>query len=145
LALAVSHGLDVSLVHGFDVVILVVPVLTSLAALSAMPALARPWRIVSGLLVGFCYLAAAYTVQAAFKEVIEGMLVVAFALAVRDLASGPRAPRPWHGIPLGFLLAGAVYAYSYPGGRSGCSARRCPPRWPPCWPARRSAPRRSAA
>lgn len=115
LAAATSTGLRASLVHAFDAVMLTVPVVLALAALGALPAGRRPARGLAALLVGFCYLAASYYVQAAFKEVVEGALLVAFAVAVRELASGARLPRWREGLPLGVLLAGAVYAYSYPG------------------------------
>jgi hypothetical protein len=107
LAAALAAGLHVSLVHAFGALTLTVPVLASLAALAAMPESAR--RAIRGggaLLVGLCYLAAAYLGQGAFKETLMGLAVVAFAVALRA-GAGP--------LPLGLLGGGAVYVYSYPG------------------------------
>jgi hypothetical protein len=119
LAAATSAGLRVSLVHAFDAVILVAPVVLALAALGALPAVRRPARAAAALLVAFSYLGASFLVQAAFKEVLEGALLVACALAVRELipvtTAAPRAAVVRAGLPLGVLLAGSVYVYSYPG------------------------------
>ncbi len=139
-AAALARGLDVSLVHAFDALTTVLPALLALAALTALPAARRAARQLAALLVGVCYLSVAYLVQSAFKEVIEGTLLVAFALALRELAMGtsraplamgtsraaPRDPaaaatappaRPIlrNGLPIGVLVAGMAYAYSYPG------------------------------
>jgi hypothetical protein len=113
LAAALSLG-HVSLVHAFNAVILLPAPLTALAALGALPPGRRLVRLAAAVLVGLCYLAASYMVQAAFKETFEAMVLIATALVARDLVdrrlSGWRA-----GLPLGVLVAGAVHIYSYPG------------------------------
>ncbi len=55
------------------------------------------------------YLAAAYLAQEAFKEPIEALFVLAFALLLPTATTARRA------IPLGVIAAGSVYAYSFPG------------------------------
>ena len=55
------------------------------------------------------YLAAAYLAQGAFKEPIEALFLLAFALLL------PGATTVRRGLPLAVIAAGAVYAYSFPG------------------------------
>ena len=59
---------------------------------------------------------ASYFAQGAFKEAMQALFVLAFALALREVARNP----DWRGAPLRFVPAaliavGTVYAYSYPG------------------------------
>jgi hypothetical protein len=120
LVAAVSRGLGVSLVHAFNALTIVIPVLTALAALGALGSrVPRIVRWVAASLVGVCYLAASYTAQDAFKETLMGMALVAFAVALRDLVRegrmGSDRPRALRGVPLGLIAAGAVYFYSLPG------------------------------
>ncbi|MBS1880612.1 MAG: hypothetical protein JST31_13955 [Actinobacteria bacterium] len=111
---ALDKGLGVGLVHGFSGLTLAVAVLAPLTALAAFRGL--PWfaRSAAALVVGLAYLVAAYYAQGAFKETIEALFVLAFALAVRESTRG------WAGLPLRFVPAallgvGAVYVYSFPG------------------------------
>ena len=55
------------------------------------------------------YLAAAYLAQEAFKEPIEALFLLSFALLL------PRATTVRGAMPLGVIAAGAVYTYSFPG------------------------------
>ena len=67
-------------------------------------------------------MAASYLIQGAFKETMEALFVLAFALGLHELAGGSlggRDPAPrWRllaGVPLAALAVGSVYAYSFPG------------------------------
>ncbi|MGD9734501.1 MAG: hypothetical protein AB7V58_02655 [Solirubrobacterales bacterium] len=111
---ALNKGLGVGLVQGFSGLTVAVAVLAPLTALAAFREL--PWLPRSGaaLVVGLAYLVASYYAQGAFKETIEALLVLAFALALRE------AGRGWAGLPLRFapaalIAVGAVYVYSFPG------------------------------
>lgn len=116
LVAAVSRALGISLVHAFDALTIAVPVLTAVAALGALgPRVPRLARWIAAMLIGLTYLGASYLAQDAFKEIMLGMLLVAFALALRDLLREAQPPRWWRGVPLGVILAGAVYVYSAPG------------------------------
>ena len=55
------------------------------------------------------YLAAAYLAQGAFKEPMEALFLLAFALLLSGATTVRRA------LPLAVIAAGAVYAYSFPG------------------------------
>ena len=111
---ALNKGLGIGLVPGFSGLTVAVAVLAPLTALAAFRQL--PWlaRSCAALVVGLAYLVASYFAQGAFKETIEALFVLAFALALRE--SG----RDWVKLPLRFVPAaliavGAVYVYSFPG------------------------------
>ena len=113
-------ALGPSLVHAFDGLTLAIAVSATLAPLALFEDLA-PWRRVAGsLLVGFAYMVASYLVQGAFKETIEAMIVLAFAIGLHEVSRrrlvGRSVDPRWVGaVPLAVLAVGAVYAYSFPG------------------------------
>ena len=112
------------LVHGFDGLMLAIVVCAALAATALLDRLA-PWRrIACGALVALAYLVASYLIQGAFKETMEALLVLAFAIGLHqarrgDLVGGGGARTPLGravaAVPLGALAVGSVYAYSFPG------------------------------
>ncbi|MFL5869985.1 MAG: hypothetical protein ACJ75R_02825 [Solirubrobacterales bacterium] len=118
LVVAVSQ-LGPNLVHAFDGLMLATAVATCLVALAALERLSAPRRIAAALLVGFAYLLASNYVQGAFKEGIEALFAMAFAVVLGDLARGwpqrQRSARVLRAMPLAVLAIGAVYAYSFTG------------------------------
>jgi hypothetical protein len=118
LVVAVSD-LGPSTVQAFDGLMLAVAVATCLIGLGVLEPLVPSRRIAGALLVGFAYLLAANYVQGAFKEAIEALFVLAFAVGLGELARGwpvrQRAARALRAVPLAVLAVGAVYAYSFPG------------------------------
>jgi hypothetical protein len=119
-AVAVSE-LGPSLVHAFNGLTLAVAVSAALAPLALFERL-PPWRrIVGALMVAFAYMVASYLIQGAFKETIEAMLLLAFAVGLHEMTRrrlvGRSVPhfRLVRAIPLALLAVGAVYAYSFPG------------------------------
>jgi len=115
LAATLGTGLRVSVPQGFTAVMLVVPVLTALAALGGLERLRPGWRWLGALFVGFAYLATSYLAQAAFKETIEALLLLAFVIGLREFAGELRWPRARQAVPLGVLAAATMYVYSYNG------------------------------
>src|SRR5204862_546960 len=83
-----------------------------LAPMALLWRLSAPRRIAGCLLVGLAYMAASYLVQGAFKESIEALLVLAFAIGLHQLARGELvpapAPAPLRAAPLAVLAVGAV-------------------------------------
>jgi hypothetical protein len=78
------------------------------------------WRRVVGcLLIGLPYLVASYLIQGAFKETMEALFVLAFAIGLHELEHGvvlrPARRRVLGAVPLAVLAIGCVYAYSFPG------------------------------
>ena len=114
LAWATGIRLDLA----FTALLLVVAPLMALAAASILPRAAL-WRgALIGLVTATGYLIAAYYGEGAFKEIMIALYILTFTLLVRHLTLAenvPRARLAWlrAGIPLGLLLAAAVYTYSY--------------------------------
>jgi hypothetical protein len=121
IAVALSKGTGASLVHTFDGLTLAVSVTAALAALALMASLPAWRRIVGALVVGLAYLAASYLIQGAFKETMQALFVLSFALGLHELAAGrlTAGPAPRRrllaAVPLAALAVGSVYAYSFPG------------------------------
>jgi len=111
---ALNKGLGIGLVHGFSGLTVAVAVLAPLTALAAFREL--PWvaRSACALVVGLAYLVASYFAQGAFKETIEVLFVLAFALSLRESTRG-WAALPLRFVPAALLAVGAVYVYSFPG------------------------------
>jgi hypothetical protein len=109
LVAGLSEGLGTGLIEGFAGLTLAIPVLTALVAFGALSGLRRVPRVIAAALVALPYLAVAYLAQEAFKEPIEALFLLAFALLL------PSARSPARAVPLGVLAAGAVYTYSFPG------------------------------
>ncbi|MQA75023.1 MAG: hypothetical protein GEU88_11885, partial [Solirubrobacterales bacterium] len=107
-----------STVHAFDGLMIAVAVATCLAALAALERLAPGRRLAGALVVGFAYLLASNYVQGAFKEALEALFLLAFAIGLGELAGAPAGTalrRALRGLPLAVLAIGAAYAYSFPG------------------------------
>lgn len=120
-----------SLVHGFGGLSLATAVAATLAPLGVLHRLKRGRRIGAALLVGAAYLAASYFIQGAFKETMQALFVLAFAIGLAHLAGEALAARSageagpsgatearWQrlkAVPLAALAVGSLYAYSFPG------------------------------
>jgi hypothetical protein len=114
IVVALNKGLGIGLVQGFSGLNVAVAVLAPLTALAAFANLKWLPRTAGALVVGLAYVVASYFAQGAFKETIQALLVLAFALSLRE------STRTWHDLPLRFVPAaliavGAVYTYSFPG------------------------------
>ena len=109
LAAGLSEGLGTGLIEAFAGITLAIPVLTALVAVEALRDLRPLPRVIAAALVALPYLAAAYLAQGAFKEPMEALFLVAFALLLPGATTVRRA------LPLAVIAAGAVYAYSFPG------------------------------
>lgn len=114
LAAVLAKATGISLAHTFTGLIVAVPALLALAAAAVIPDRSRAARSLAGLAVGFCYLQAAYLVQASFKEPIEAVILVAFVAALGE-PDRLRTPDRLCLVPLGLLAASTVYVNSYLG------------------------------
>ncbi len=102
-------------VRAFGAVTLAVPVLAGFSVLGLVPSAPRAARWALGAVVGLGYMMAAYLAQGSFKEITQGLLVLASALVLHDLTR-EKARWGWRrGAPFALLAAGAVYNYSYVG------------------------------
>jgi hypothetical protein len=105
----VTSILGTSLVNGFAGLTVSLPALIALVAAGALSAARAGWRVVVGTLAAVAYLAAAYVAQEAFKEPIEALMLLGFALYLPSI----RTVRDT--LPSVVICAGVVYAYSFPG------------------------------
>ncbi len=108
-----------SFVQGFAGLMLATAVAATVAPLRLLKDLG-PWARVGGaLLVGASYLAASYFIQGAFKETMQAVFLLAFAIGLAELAAGQTASdERWSrlkAVPLAALAIGSLYAYSFPG------------------------------
>ena len=88
LTVAASEATGASLVHAFGGLTVAIGVIGALTPLALLERLAA-WRRVGGaLLVALPYLAASYLIQGAFKETMEALFVLAFAIGLHELARG---------------------------------------------------------
>jgi hypothetical protein len=121
LVASVSEGTTVNLVDAFNGLLVAIPALTALAALSLLSGL-PPWRrgLAAGL-TGLPYLGASFLAQSGFKETVMAMLVVALAvvlhLAGRRKGEDRELPpaRAVVGV-IAVLGAASVFTFSIPGG-----------------------------
>ncbi len=114
MVVALNKGLGIGLVQGFSGLTVAVAVLAPLTALAAFSNLKPIPRTAGALVVGLAYVVTSYFAQGAFKETIQALLVLAFALSLRE------STRAWRDLPLRFvpaalLAVGSVYTYSFPG------------------------------
>ncbi len=116
IVVALHGGLGIGLVPGFTGLTIAVAVLASLTALTAFRDQPSHLRIPAALVIGLTYMAASYFAQGSFKETMQALFFLAFALALREASQNPE----WRQLPLRFtpaalLAAGSVYTYSFPG------------------------------
>ena len=109
LVAGLSEGLGTGLIEAFAGLTLAIPVLTALVAFEALRDVRPSARVVASVLVAIPYLVAAYLAQEAFKEPIEALFLLSFALLL------PKATSPLRAVPLAVIAAGATYTYSFPG------------------------------
>ena len=88
LVVAVSEATGASLVHAFGGLTVAIGVIAALTPLALLERLAAWRRVCGALLVALPYLAASYLIQGAFKETMEALFVLAFAIGLHELARG---------------------------------------------------------
>src|SRR3954453_10525963 len=106
-----------SLIEGFAGLTGAIAVLLALSAYGALRGV-RGWlRVPAAVLAASPYLAAAYLAQGAFKEPLLGLTLVGVALSLPSLlpvwSRGEGSARAV--IPIGVILAGTIFNYSFPG------------------------------
>ncbi len=112
---ALNKGLGIGLVQGFDGLAVSVAILAPLTALAAFEDERRLVRVGGALVIGLAYMVASYFAQGAFKEGMQALFVLAFALALRQSSQEGWRRRPLRFLPAALIAVGSVYVYSYPG------------------------------
>lgn len=123
---AFSEALGADLVAVFAGFSLALAPLLALTALGLLGEMARWRRMLGAALVGLAYLGASFLAQGAFKEPLEALILIAFAVLLAQLVgikteADPERPaaarvRPIvRVLPLAVLTAASVFNYSLPG------------------------------
>jgi len=124
---AVAEGTGTDLVEAFAGLTLALAALLGLLGLGLLDNLPRGRRVIGASLIALPYLGAAYLSQGAFKEPLQALLLLGFALALGRLVGlerssedppDPQVTRPHpllRVLPLGILAAASVFNYSLPG------------------------------
>jgi hypothetical protein len=108
-----------STVHAFGGLTLAIAVAACLAPLGLLRQLPTWQRVCVAFVVGLAYLVASALVQGAFKETMQALFVLAFAIGLHELARGTLVPA--HAatlrgaVPLAVIAIGSIYVYSFPG------------------------------
>ena len=118
-----AEGLGISIVDAFAALTIALAPLLALTLLAALDHLPPLRRVLAALVAALSYLSAAYIGQGAFKEPLEALIVIAFAIYVADLVGLGRSepavagdrPAFWRAVPAGLLAAASVLNYSLPG------------------------------
>jgi hypothetical protein len=114
IVVALDKGLGVGLVQGFSGLTVAVAVLAPLTALAAFSKLRPIPRTAGALVVGLAYVVASYFAQGDFKETMQALFLLAFALSLRESTRGWR-DLSLRFVPAALLAVGSVYTYSFPG------------------------------
>ncbi|TMK98957.1 MAG: hypothetical protein E6G34_05475 [Actinobacteria bacterium] len=114
LAGTVAQGLGIGVDKGFTAMQIAVVVITAWTALGALGRVTWWGRVAVVTVAANVYLLASYYGEGAFKETIEAMLVLAFALGLRELVIARRWA-PLSLLPLALILAASLATYSYTG------------------------------
>ena len=116
IVVALNKSLGIGLVQGFTGLTIAVAVLAPLTALAAFADLPPLRRTAGALLVGIPYVGASYFAQGAFKETMQALYVLAFALSLREISRNSVCRNlPLRFVPPALLAMGSVYTYSFPG------------------------------
>jgi hypothetical protein len=113
LVAALGAGLGLATGEVFAGLTAAIPILIGLTALGTLtPSAGRPARIVVATTVGMPFLVAGYFGQGSFKELIQILLVLGFALELQRYDPG-RGRLRW--LPIALMVAGEISVYSIQG------------------------------
>ncbi len=114
LCAAISEGIGAEPLAAMLGLILALPVLIAISALAVLSELSPVRRTIAAVFTALIYMAAATLGIGGFKELTMALLVLGFALAVRDLSAG-KGDRRALLLVVGLLMVGMIAVYSYPG------------------------------
>lgn len=117
LAVATATVPGIGLGSAFLGEIVAIGVLTGLTALAALRSMTPARRTIAAAMVAVPYLAASYYAQAAFKELAEALLVLAFAIWLTQFQGLPSSwrERLLFVLPPAVLATGIFFSYSFAG------------------------------
>jgi hypothetical protein len=105
----------VSLLAGFQGILIATPVLIATTTVALFERLGGVLRVMAATVVSLAYLVTSALVEGAFKEPIEVLFLLAIAISLWEVTQieGRRSARV--AVPIAVLMAGSVANYSYPG------------------------------
>ena len=116
LAATLATGLGAQLDLAFTGLLIGTVIVTGLTAAGAFRGQAGVKRVIAGGVAALLYLVAAYYAEAAFKEQLLGLFLLAMALHLEEVRAGPRL-RSWGVlralVPAAIMCAAAVGVYGY--------------------------------
>jgi hypothetical protein len=116
LVATVASGLGVRLDLAFTGLLIATVIITALTGANALRGEAGYKRVIIGVLAALLYLVAAYYGEAAFKEQLMGLFVLATVLHLEEVRAGPPL-RSWRLlralIPVSLIWAAGIYVYGY--------------------------------
>ncbi len=130
LAAAVAELTGGNLVHGFDGLTVAIAVIAATGAIAILRELQAGRRVLAATLVALPYLFASYLAQGQFKELLEALFLLGFAICLHEsfrsraplrvrapagLRHDAEASGPLACVPLAAISIGALYSYSAPG------------------------------
>jgi len=117
LAVATAVVPGINLAQAFLGEIIAIGVMTGFTALGALRGMSPGRRTIAAAMVALPYLAASYFAQAAFKELAEALMVLAFAIWLTEFEALPRRwrERLLFALPPLALAAGIFFSYSFAG------------------------------
>lgn len=114
LVAAIAKGIGAEPLSAMLGLLLAVPVLTAISALSVLRDLSPLPRAIAATITALPYLAASTLAIGGFKETIMALLLIGFVLGLRELSEGEGGRRGVL-VALVVLAAGMLAVYSYPG------------------------------
>ncbi|HEY5287866.1 MAG TPA: hypothetical protein VIJ50_12240 [Solirubrobacteraceae bacterium] len=107
LAASMAGLLGTTLEPTFMGVLMAIPILAALTARAALARMTALAQVIGGVLVGIPYLVASYLAEGNFKELMMGLILLGFALTLRQL-SRDRDWRDRRAVVLGIMVAASM-------------------------------------
>jgi hypothetical protein len=114
LCAVLARGLGIRVDYAFAGVTMAVPVLLAWTTLMALRRVGWLAKALVATMVALSFLVAGYYAQGSFKELMQALFVLGFALGLEELYAGKRSARlRW--VPLGLIVGGSLSCYSVGG------------------------------
>lgn len=117
LCAVLAQALGVRVDYAFAGESLAVPLLLGWTALAALDRVGWLGRALVATVVGLPFLVASYYAQGSFKETMQALFVLGFALGLEEFSPAARGVRGWRlgWVPLALIVGGSLSAYSIGG------------------------------
>jgi hypothetical protein len=114
LCAVLAQALGVRVDYAFAGETMAVPVLMAWTTLTVLRRVGWPGKAFVATMAGLTFMVAGYYGQGSFKEIMQALFVLGFAIGLQDLVPGERG-RPLRWVPLGLIVGGSLSVYSVTG------------------------------